>query len=64
VNDAHEHITFVFFAKAKTDKLNLSDTEVSGGCRWFSMDDLESDKEIHEQIRFYAKKALEAFSGK
>jgi 8-oxo-dGTP pyrophosphatase MutT (NUDIX family) len=63
INENHEHVAFVFFAKAKTDKLKLSDSEKSDECRWFSKEDLDSGKySIRKEIRFYALKALETLS--
>ncbi len=62
ITDVHEHVTMIFFAKAMTDKLNLSETEKSDECRWFSMQDLEKNTEIKDDIKFYAKKALEKLS--
>jgi 8-oxo-dGTP pyrophosphatase MutT (NUDIX family) len=62
ITNEHEHVTFVFFAKADDMQLSLSETEKSDECKWFSLEDLESENhEIKENIKFYAKKALECF---
>jgi len=65
INDTHEHVTLVFFGKASTDKLNLSETEKSDGCKWFSKEELEdSQYGIAESIKLYAKSALEKIGKK
>ena len=33
INDSHEHVTLIYFATTDTDKLILSETEKSDGCR-------------------------------
>ncbi len=59
INETHEHVTLIYFAKANTDKLILSEKETSEECRWFTMDELESsDLEIKNTVREYAKTAL------
>ncbi len=58
--DIHEHIWFVYFATSNTDKLKLSDTEVSEDCRWFTKEEiLENKYWIEEDVGFYALQALE-----
>jgi len=59
INENHEHVTLTFFAKAKTDELVLSETEKTENCKWFNSEELESAKDIKEDIKFYALKALE-----
>jgi ADP-ribose pyrophosphatase YjhB (NUDIX family) len=60
VSPTHEHVTFVFFAKSDTDKISESKEELSGGCRWFTREELDSGRyDIKESIRHYAKMALE-----
>ena len=60
INDVHEHVTFVFFGKAKTDQLVLSGTEKSDGCKWFSKEELDDQQYgISESIKIYARSALE-----
>ena len=59
INDKHEHIIFVYFAKANTDKLILSETEKTDGCKWFTKEELSDPKyEIRENIKLYAETAL------
>lgn len=60
VTDSHEHITFVYFAKAKTSKITqLVERERSEDCQWFSKEDIVKNSEIKPNIRHYALKALE-----
>ncbi|PIY69162.1 NUDIX hydrolase [Candidatus Roizmanbacteria bacterium CG_4_10_14_0_8_um_filter_39_9] len=59
----HEHVTLVYFARALTDKLALiQGREKSDECRWFSKKDLQTDKKIIPNVKFYALKALEKLS--
>ncbi len=60
VSETHEHVTLTYFATSDTDKLKLSEHEVTDGCKWFTLKQLEEDSEITARIKFYAKKALEA----
>jgi len=65
ITDTHEHIAFVYFAKSKTNILNLSNTEITDECRWFTKEDLtKNDDGIPNDIQFYALKALEKLSEK
>jgi 8-oxo-dGTP pyrophosphatase MutT (NUDIX family) len=61
INETHEHVTLVYFARAKTDRLKLSATEVSEEIRWFTAEELDQPEfGIKEHIRTYAKAALRA----
>lgn len=56
----HEHVTFVYFARSKTDQIVQGDTEVSDGTKWFSAEDLNDPAyNLKADIRAYAKAALE-----
>ncbi len=60
INETHEHVTFVYFAKANTDKLVLSETEKSDGCKWFTSEELDEEEYgVKDHIKMYAKSALE-----
>lgn len=62
ISRTHEHVTFVYFAKSDTDIITQTiHREKSEECRWFSKEDLEKDKTIVPNIKFYAFKALENF---
>lgn len=63
INDNHEHVTLVYFAKAKTDKLILSKTEKSAGCKWLTKKELDDvSYAIKDDIKRYARSALDKFS--
>jgi 8-oxo-dGTP diphosphatase len=65
VNENHEHVSFVYFAKSKTNQLNLSEKEKTDGCKWFSKEELnDSDYGIMERIKVYAQTALEKVGDK
>ena len=60
INDTHQHISLVYFAKANTDKLVLSETEKSDGCKWFTKPELDEPQyQLSEVIKMYARSALE-----
>jgi len=59
IDDNHEHVTLVYFAKSKNDALSVSDREVSKELNWLTMDNLEKNElGIKEDVLFYAKEAL------
>ncbi len=65
VSETHEHVTMVYFATSDTDSIRQGDREISDGIRWFTKEELDDPKfELRDNIRFYAKKALEAFENK
>ncbi len=60
INDTHEHVTLVYFARSSTDQLLLSQTERSSGCRWFTREELDQPQYgINDHIKMYARSALE-----
>ena len=58
INPNHEHIGMVYFATSKSNKIIEPDNEKSEGCKWFTMDELDSNTEIPPDVLFYAKEAL------
>lgn len=59
INESHEHITLVYFARASENKIVQGAEEVSEDIRWFTQDELDnSDYSIRESVRYSAKKAL------
>lgn len=59
INDTHEHVSLIYFARAKTNKLVLCEKEKSDECRWFTMEDLEDKKyDLSDKIKMYARSAL------
>jgi len=54
----HQHIGMVYFAKAKTDKVQFLEEE-STDIKWFSQEELEDPRyNILPRVKFYARKAL------
>ncbi len=60
VNETHEHVVFVYFAKSNTEAISDSILEHEKGVevKWFSKEDLENT-DLVPNIKFYATKALE-----
>ena len=57
-SETHKHIGLVYFAKAKSDNIILSQREHSD-IRWFSKEDLDNPEfGVNEAVKFYAKEAL------
>ncbi len=55
----HEHIAFIYFARAKTDHTVETEAERSRGLHWFTAEELDDPSyEILPRIRHYAKAAL------
>lgn len=63
INDAHEHITLTYFAKSTTEKLTVSEKEISEECKWFTKEEIENNLEIEEHIKAYALAALSELKG-
>ena len=61
INDNHEHVTLVYFAKSNSDKLKLSDKEITEDCKWFSKEELDKE-ELKDNVRFYSNEALKALT--
>lgn len=60
INDEHDHITMIYFAKTNSEKLALSENEITENAKWFLIDELDSPEyEIREDVKYCAKKALE-----
>lgn len=63
ISDTHEHVTLVYFAKAKTHQLKLTQgAEKSEDCKWFNQKELLENKELIPNVRFYALEALRILS--
>lgn len=61
VNDTHEHISFVYFARSHSRELNPAEGEKRDGMHWFTKEELEDPScEVDERIRHHALAALEA----
>ncbi len=65
INDAHEHVTLVYFGRAATDKITQGTDEVSDEMRWFTGAELDDfSYNIREKIKNYAHSALEELGEK
>lgn len=64
INETHEHIDFIYFAKALTAELELSESEKSDEVKWFTRQDLENNEELLHDVKFYAVQALNRLSTK
>ena len=63
VNDSHEHIAFIYFAKSKSDVVRQGDTEVSDDIRWFTAEELSDPTlDMRDRIKYYAHAALATVS--
>lgn len=60
INETHQHISLIYFAKSNSDKVREAETEKSKGYKWFTKEDLEKNEvDLSEPIKFYALRALE-----
>jgi len=63
ISNTHEHITFVYFASSKTDKITETiENEKSEDCKWFTLEELEDNIELVPNIKYYAVQALKKLS--
>ncbi len=59
INENHEHVTFTYFAKSDTNKIEqLTEGEQSSDCKWFTKEEIEQSDDIRENIKHYALKAF------
>jgi len=63
INESHEHVTLVYFATSEKDTIIPSEKEKTEEWKWFTIEELDNEKyELRDNIRFYAKKALDELS--
>lgn len=63
INNEHEHVTFIYFAKTNSNDIKQDNKEISEECRWFSIEDLKELKEnISDTVKEYAKHALKTIN--
>jgi 8-oxo-dGTP pyrophosphatase MutT (NUDIX family) len=62
ITEIHEHVVFIYYAESKTNKIIIPKTEKETECKWFSLEDLNKDTEIKDEIKHMAKEALIIFS--
>jgi 8-oxo-dGTP pyrophosphatase MutT (NUDIX family) len=59
INETHEHITFVYFAKSATDQVVVAGDDRSDEWRWFTREELADPQyNLRPNIRRYAESAL------
>ncbi len=59
INKIHEHVTSVYFATSKTNKVITGGRDKSTEWKWFSLNELNKNSYgIKKDIIFYAKQAL------
>ncbi|HAU66083.1 TPA: hypothetical protein DCW61_01930 [Candidatus Uhrbacteria bacterium] len=59
INETHEHITFVYFAKSESDQVVVSGDDRSDDWKWFTLQDLEDPTyALQPSIKHYAQQAL------
>ena len=59
INEKHEHITLVYFAKANSEEMQQGKTEISESIKWFTLEELEKLEEgINKTVKKYAIEAL------
>ena len=62
VNPTHEHVTFVYFAKTKSDIINIQhESDRSDDCVWATLEDLDK-MDLVPNVRAYAIEALKELS--
>lgn len=59
ISATHEHISFVYFARATSDAIKPGPGEANVACHWYTAEELENPiPDMPEDIRFYANQAL------
>ena len=60
IDSVHKHISLIYFATSKSDKVVDEGVEKSKGYKWFTKQDLKrNDEGISELVKFYALEALD-----
>lgn len=58
INDTHQHIGLEYFAKSKSDKVILNESEHTN-IKWFNQEELKEKKyNLRGNVIFYSKEAL------
>ena len=63
INETHEHVDLLYVAVSETDKVNPGEGETKDGIKWFTLEELEANKEIRDIVKYYAKEALKTVTG-
>ena len=60
INENHEHVTLVYFARTSSDKIVTPCNDVSKEYKWFTRQELDNPiYGIRDNVKMYANKALE-----
>ena len=60
ISDTHEHVTFVYFARASTDKIVADNkNEISDEIKWCTKENIDKLSPIRKNVVAYAKRALD-----
>lgn len=63
INDSHEHVSLVYFARSSTDRLKLSENEKTENARWFTRDEINDSRyDVKPHIKIYALSALDSLA--
>ncbi len=58
INNTHDHISFIYFAKTNQTEIINEGREKSDECKWVTLEELDN-QDISETVKEYAKAALE-----
>lgn len=59
VDEKHKHISLIYFATAKTDKIIQPNSHEKTDCHWLTRGEILASPNIDDTIKSYALKALE-----
>lgn len=63
IDENHRHLSLAYFASSDTDHIREPENEEkSGGCKWFTEEEILAAQEVDQATKHYALKALELFS--
>jgi hypothetical protein len=63
INDTHEHIVLIYFARSKSTEIQQGSTEISDDIRWLTAKELDDPAlGISDRVKYYAHAALKALS--
>lgn len=57
INEHHQHIDFIYYARAATDKVRMEDGIEE--YEWFSADELDAAADLQENVVRFGKEAIE-----
>ena len=60
INETHEHVSFVYFARSETREVVQGETEISDDIKWFTREELSDPAYgVLERVQHYARAALD-----